>query len=146
MATTLKWATPEAIASALTTDLNSLANAAYSAASGAIDNLTDLYEYIELELNLAAQGSARSSGGTVEVWMEKQIDGTNYEDRANTAFGHQFLASFPLDAATTTRRLVLSNIPIPPAAFKLSVRNNTGQAFASSGSTLKYRRYNEQGV
>lgn len=151
MATTFKWATPESIQSYLSTDLNSLANSTsdttgFSASGAEIDNLTDLYLYINLELVIAAQGSARASGAAVEVWMERKLDGSTYGDRANAAFVQDLLGVFQLDAATTARRLTLVNLPIPPVPFKLYGRNTTGQAFASSGNTLKYRRHNGQGV
>jgi hypothetical protein len=142
----IKWNTPETIASYLTTQLNSLANNAFSSSGATIDNLTDLYLYINLELVLAAQGTARSSGAYVEVWMERTLDGTNYEDRANAAFTQALLTAFQLDAATTARRLVLTNVVIPPVPFRLYVRNLTGQAFAASGNTLRYRRHNESSV
>ena len=142
----IKWDTPEAITSYLTTQLDGLANATFSASGVEIDNLTDRYLYINLELVLAAQAVARSSGAYVEVWMERKLDGTNYEDRANAAFTQALLATFQLDASTTARRLVLTNVVIPPVPFKLYVRNQTGQAFASSGNTLKYRRHNESSV
>lgn len=147
MVTAFKWAAPEALTAGLSTDLNSLANASFNATGAAIDNETDLYEYLNLELVLAAQAVARSAGATVEVWATFAVDGTpTYEDGPNTSFTPQFLGAFPLDAATTARRLNLKNIPISPLKFKLFLRNNTGQAFAASGNTLKYRRHNEQGV
>ena len=96
----IKWNTPETIASYLTTQLNSLANNTFSSSGATIDNLTDLYLYINLELVLAAQGTARSAGAYVEVWMERTLDGTNYEDRANAAFTPALLTAFQLDAAT----------------------------------------------
>lgn len=148
---TLKWDTVESIQTYLTTGLNSLANSTsdttgFSAVGAEVDNETDKYEYIEFELNLAAQGSARSTGARVEIWVSKKVDGSNYSDDTNAAFVHQFLCAFQLDAATTARRQIIDNIPIAPSHQKYQVRNVTGQAFAASGSTLKYRRYNQQVV
>jgi hypothetical protein len=146
---TIKWAAPESVQSYLSTGLDSLADSTsdttgFSASGAEIDNLTDRYQYIDLELVLATQGVARSAGGRVEVWIERKADGTNYEDRANAALVNCLFATFQLDAATTARRLVITNLVLPPLPFKLYVRNDTGQAFASSGSTLKYRRHNEE--
>lgn len=150
MATTFKWAAPEALTSALTTELNSLADSTsdttgFSAVSAEISNETDLYQYINLELVIAAQGSARSAGAFVAVYINFAADGATYDDASNKAFG-TLLATFGLDAATTARRLTRANLPIPPLDFKLYVLNDTGQAFAASANTLKYRRHNEQSV
>ena len=143
---TFKWTAPESLQSCLGTELNSLANAAFSAQSSAIGNETDLFEYMNLELIIAAQAANRATGATIEVWMATAVDAT-YEDASNVKFATQFLCAFALDdAALAARRLNLNNVPIPPLNFKLQIRNNTGQAFAASGNTLKFRRHNEQGV
>ena len=147
---TVKWLAPESLTSALTTELNSLADSTsdttgFSAVSAEIPNETDLFQYISLELVVAAQGSARSAGAFVAVYINYSADGTTYDDASNKAFS-ELLAVFGLDAATTARRLTRVNIPIPPLDFKLLELNDTGQAFAASGNTLKYRRHNEQVV
>lgn len=150
MPTTFQWVAPEALTSYLTTELNSLADSTsdttgFSAVGAEIANETNLYQYINLELVVAAQGAARSAGGFVAVYINYSADGTTYDDTSNKAFT-ELLAVFPLDAATTARRLTKANLPIPPLDFKLLVLNDTGQALAATLNTLKYRRHNEQGV
>jgi hypothetical protein len=128
-----------AIASALTTDLNSLANGSASAASAALDNTSNLDLYHDLTLTVAAQGSARSAGATVSVYLVMALDGTNYDDaNASTA---ELVAVFSLDAATTARQATRRDVPVPPGLFKYFVVNNTGQAFAASGSLLEFRAH-----
>jgi len=124
------------IASVLTTELNSIANAAVSAASAAIDNTTALDLFDDLTLTLATQ-SARSAGATVTVLMVQALDGTNYDDAQVTC--GQMVAVFSLDAATTARQVSARDVPIPPGLFKYFVLNNTGQAFAASGNLLERR-------
>ena len=80
MTTTKHTAYTAAIATALTTELDGLANATASAASGAIDNRTTLNLFMDVELVVAAQGSARSAGAVVEVYLVSSLDETNYED------------------------------------------------------------------
>lgn len=128
-----------AIASALTTELNSLANAATTAASAAIDNTTNLDLYHDLTLTIATMGVARSTGATVSVYLVMALDGTNYDDtNATTA---ELVAVFPLDAATTARQSTRRDVPVPPGLFKYFAVNNTGQAFAASGNLVEYRAH-----
>jgi hypothetical protein len=150
MPTTFKWIAPEALTTYFTTELNSLADSTsdttgFSAVGAEIAAETDLQQYINLELVVAAQGAARSAGAFVAVYINYAADGVTYDDTTNKAFA-ELLAVFPLDAATTARRLTKTNLPIPPIDFKLLVLNDTGQALAATGNTLKYRRHNEQGV
>lgn len=150
MATTFQWIAPESLTSYFTTELNSLADSTsdttgFSAVGAEIANETNLYQYINLQLAVATQGSARSAGAFVAVYINYAADGSTYDDTSDKAFA-ELLAVFPLDAATTARTLTKTNIPIPPIDFKLLVLNDTGQALAATLNTLKYRRHNEQGA
>ena len=143
----VSWAAPGSLTSRLTTELNSLAastsdTTGFSAASAEISNATDRNRFMALQLVLAAQGSARSTTAAVMVYINYAADGTTYDSAGNKIYG-EVIAIFPLDAATTARTLTRVDIPIPPVDFKLMVLNNTGQAFAANGSTLKYITYNE---
>ena len=137
MADTTHKAYSQSATTALSTELNSLANNANTAASSEIDNGTALDLYADIELTLAAQGSARSAGATISVYMTHALDGTNYDDVHETTA--ELCAVFPLDAATTARRRTVRDVPISPGKFKFFARNSTGQALAASGSTVKYR-------
>ena len=149
MPTTFKWVAPEALTTALTTQLDGLIDSTsdttgFSAVSAEIPNETDLYQYINIELVLGIQ-VARSAGAFVAVYINFAADGVTYDDTSVKSFA-QLLTVFQLDAATTARRLTKTNLPIPPLDFKLLVLNDTGQSFAATLNTLKYRRHNEQGV
>jgi hypothetical protein len=142
---TFKWATPEAEASALTTELNSLADAAFCTASSAIDNEAGLYENLMVELVLASLSPA--TGAYVDVWIDYSIDGTNYADAAKALQLSALLCTFQLDTtAATAQRLFIGGLRIDPMKFKLQVRNKAGVSLGASGNTLKYSRYNEQSV
>jgi hypothetical protein len=140
-----KWATPEAIVTLLSTELNALANNGV-VLSAAINNETELYTHLNLELYVAAQGSARSAGAYVAVYILPSVDGTNFDDATVAAALDAMQVYMALDAATTARYKVKVNIPSPPLQFKLQVENKTGQAFANTLSTLKYRRHMGQVV
>lgn len=143
MAVTAKWVAPDTIASALTTQLDSLGDGVASAASTAIDNDSDLYQYIELEIHLASL--TPGSSPSVVILLQKSVDGTNYEDGSELNNAAVFTgASF--STAASAHHMCLGPLVIPPCKFKLILVNHAGAALASSGNTLKYRRFNEQAV
>jgi hypothetical protein len=146
MASTFKWVAPESTASALTTELNSLANGSYSNASSAIDNETDLYEYISLELALASLNPTGSP--YVAVYAVYSVDGTNYDDGggATAPPAGTLLTTFDISTGSATKRRTRTGLVLAPLKFKLIVLNGTAVSFAASANTLKYRRYNEQSV
>lgn len=139
MSTTSHKTYTQSATTALTTELNSLGNGSNSTASSAIDNTTNLDLFMDVELVIAAQGSSRSAGACVKVFMTNALDGTNYDDVNETTA--ELVAVFPLDAATTARRRTVRDVPIGPGKWKLFARNETGQAFAASGSTVSYRTH-----
>lgn len=146
MANAINWESNPSLTAYLSTDLNSLANAARFL-GGAIDNSSGLDMYMDLEVYVAAQGSARSAGGYVAVWLIPSLDGgTNYcfGDATVAPPASTLVATLPLDAATDARYVTATMIPIPPGHFKLLIGNNTGRAFAAANSTLKYRLYSTE--
>lgn len=140
--TAFSWSAPVSIATALTTELNALANAAFSAASTAYDNETNHHLYIDLELVLA---SLTPTGAPYcAVFLIAELDGSNYEDVPNAASIP--LAIFPFTTAVAAKRQIRSNILVPPLPFKLVLQNNMGPALGATLNTLKYRLHDEQGV
>jgi hypothetical protein len=144
MADTTHRAYQSAAASALTTQLNTLANNTSSSASSSIDNSSTLELFADIELYIAAQSVARSAGATVQVYMNTSLDGTNFTTLSDTTA--ELVAVFPMDAATTARRAIVRDVPIPPGLFQFFVRNATGQSFAASGNLLNYRLHSIKSV
>lgn len=144
---TLQWIAPTALATLLTTELDNLATSTtdttgFSGLSAEIDNEAGLYEYLDLELLVNTQASARGAGGSVAILVAYAVDPANYPDASIGALTTP-VTSFGLDATVTARRLTRTNLPLAPFKFKLQVWNKTGYAFAASGSTLKYRLHDE---
>lgn len=146
MVNAINWESNPALTSYLTTELNSLANDG-NKLGAAINNSVGLDMYMDVELNLATQGSARSAGAFVAIYLIPSLDGgTNYcygaddlDPPANT-----LVVTLPLDAAVTARYVTATGILVPPGHFKLLVENKTGQAFKADSNVLQYRLYSEE--
>lgn len=151
MATTFKWTAPEAIVTLESTSLNSLANSTSESTgkvlSSAIDNETDLFQLLNVEVSLASITTG-SGSPYIGIWLLFAPDGTNYETGSTTIDPPKAQHIIvPLKASYTGVQLVtIENIPIPPLKFKALHQNKAGAALASSGNTIKYRRHNSQGV
>ena len=126
------------LASALTTELNALANATASAASSAIDNTSTLDLYADWELVLGTQTS-RTAGCSVSLYITPSLDGTNYSDVSSSSA--ELLGVFTLATGTGAQRVIIRDTSIPPTLFKVFVVNNSTQAFAATGNTIRYRTH-----
>ncbi len=143
MASLGKWGNLSSPVSLLTTELNSLANNAASAASSAIANETNLDVYADIELVLATLSPAAPNYCT--LYLLEAIDGTNYPSATAGVLRNQpvhILCTFPLDtSASTAQRVVARNVMLPPGSFKVVLDNQSGAALASSGNTVKMITY-----
>jgi len=145
MANTILWdAELGSPTSYLSTALDSLANDGIKFGA---EFTTSQKKRIAIELSIAAQGSARSSGAHVQVYIVPSIDGgTTY------AYGSDSLApsmnhlkgAFQLDAATSARVDIVEGVELGAGRYKIAVVNKTGQAFASSGNTVRYGLYTDE--
>ena len=141
MPTESKWKAPSDIVTYLSGELNSFIDGSnYIGAK--IDNEAggENELYIDLELYATSAGT-RDAHARVELYFLTSIDPTNFDMGGDSTDPRpsSLLCVFSLDAATTARYRTFHSLPIPPFDFKLLVMNETGQNFASSGNTLKYR-------
>jgi hypothetical protein len=121
----------------LSTELNSLADAAFTAVGTEITNNTNLDQYGLLQLNVTF-GTNPSAGAYVNIYMVTAPDGTNYEDGSATVLPAQacLIASIDIRASTTAQKRRTGLLTLLPAKTKFILENKTGQAFPASGSTL----------
>lgn len=132
------------IVSVATTELNSLANNA-GALGAEYDNATNLYLFGVFELNVTF-ASNPTAGSTVDLYIIPAPDATNYDDAVTGAAGSApstaYAGGFPLRAVSTAQKVPLGvglsgPVPLPLCKFKVFALNKSGQAFPSSGSTIK---------
>jgi hypothetical protein len=142
---TITYSTPTNIATILGTELNALANGAYSAASAAIDNTTTKHLYMALELALASLTPGAANTGC-SVYLIPSVDGSTYGDggAAVVPGPETYLCCFAaLSTGAGAKLRTLAGLPVPPLKFVLVLLNGSGVALANTGSTLDYRLYSE---
>lgn len=124
----------------LSTEMNSLANNSNAVHATSVTLTSAGYFDGELEL-VVTFGTAPTANTPIYIWLLREIDGTNFEDGSSTVTPQRnpdIVAS--VRAVTTAQRFVFTVYDIPPGAIRTLVRNQgTGQAFASSGNTVKLR-------
>jgi hypothetical protein len=134
-------------ATILSTELNALANNNGALTTTAVSNSSDLDLYMDLECAVTF-ASSPTAGTLLEIYLVRQVDGTNYEDAAGGASpitpGNGFIGGFVLRAVTTAQRMIIPGVSVPPGDFKVLLVNKSGQAFPASGSTVKANFYREQ--
>lgn len=124
------------LTSVLTTQADALANNGNTAASSAIDNTGNKHILADVEIFVNTQGSARTAGGQVILYLLTSADGGTTYDDINTSTSEAWCA-LTLDASTGSRRRTIRNLDIPALFFKIAQRNETGQAFGATGNTVK---------
>jgi len=144
---TINWNTLTSRSTVLTTELNSLANAARTNAGSALDNGTNLDEWGWLELAVTF-GTNPSATAYLAVYMVLAPDGTNYADGSSSvAPGSDTLViTIPVLASTSAQRKTVGPIRLPPCKIKFILENQSGQSFPASGSTVTLYTSNEKVV
>ena len=135
-----RWSAPAAIATALSTELNSLANDANAITGTQVDNTTNRKTFIDVELVLASVDLSSQTNPAIYIWFLYELDGTNQEDGAagvNPAKAPDVI--IPLREVNGAQRVIIPNTIVLPYEFDILVGNRSGAALASSGNTLKYR-------
>jgi hypothetical protein len=137
MANVAKWNAPAAVATVLSTDLNSLGNSSLSTPteSGATyDNSANLDLYANFELALASLNPTGSP--YCALHFLPTFDGTNYADAAASLTSH-VLCSFPLTTGSAAKRVTVKNVLLPALKGKFALENGSGVSLAASGNTVK---------
>jgi len=127
--------------------LASLPIDAYSSASDEIDNSTLKYLSADFEWVNTATATTTVSPASINLYLIPSLDDQNYptwtQATADTPENDQyFIGSFTLKIGIVNQREVLRNVSLPPGKFKVAARNKAGVALDTTGSTLKFRRWN----
>jgi len=112
-----------------------VANGATFTSTTEIDNTTDRYSYMAVEA-VWQYATAPTANKSVEVYLLRSLDGTNYEEVAPQALVAGF--SPPADTAAH-RRVLLTAFPLIAAKYKFAVRNvDTQQTITISVNAWRY--------
>lgn len=142
-----------ALATVLSTELNSLGIAGYSTLGSSYDNTSGLYLYGQLLIEIPS--IVALSGAYVSVFMTAAVDGSKYDDVASSTNPgyHWVLPPISLNGNTSAKQALLGGLsfslpgfPLPAALLKFQLFNGAGVAFTSSGNTVKLFGAYDQGV
>lgn len=136
-----------------TADLASMATANTVLSSVAdIANGTNLDMFMDVSASLVISSSTIAAGANLALFLYAlNQDGSTYGDGQFTAGTPAAktpalppVGVIPLLAAASQTALLgmVSQIIIPPGAFRLALQNNSGFTLTSGTQTVKYRTYN----
>ena len=123
--------------------INSLANNTATAASTAIANQTNLDLYADIWLHLGSL--TPTAGGYVTIYILEAIDSSTYPSATASILRNQpshVLVTMSLDTAVGAQDVVVRNVLLPPASFKLVLDNQSGVSLNAAGNTLTLITYN----
>lgn len=113
-----------------------VANGATFTSATEIDNTTARYGYMAVEVTWQYATLAPTANKSVEVYLLRSLDGTNYEEVDPQALVAGF--SPPADTAAH-RRVLLTAFPLIAAKYKFAVRNvDTAQTITISLNAWRY--------
>jgi hypothetical protein len=142
---TVKWAgSPTSRSTQLTTELNSLANNAFSAVGPAFDNTSNLDQWFGFDLVLASLNP--TAGAYVNIYAVPSWDGTNYADAPSSTNpgNHVLVATLSITTGSAAKRqMSLYPVQLPPGKMKFVIKNGCGVAFGASSNTLTLYSMNE---
>jgi hypothetical protein len=124
--------------------LDSITDNEWTTLTDAIDNSTNKYVMVDLEIKL---GSAVFTGtdSLLEVYLVPSVDGTSYGDWTGDVTTDEqqnnqyYVGSVTTTGATEAQVMVLRDVKIPPGLYKYGFRSRLGVAAAASGNSVKWR-------
>ena len=146
MASTIKQIQGTSASLTGTASLNSLSSGSYQLLDE-YDNGTNLWPNADFEFVLK-WGTGPTDNSPMSLWIIPAEDGTNYADgsasvvpRANLSIGMLLVRN-----TTSSQRLVIRTVPIPPCKFKIVILNGSNQSTDSSGNSAKVFPYGLQSI
>lgn len=128
----------QAQTSLMTTELNSLADAARNITSSAYDNSSNLWPAATLQLSLAS--FTPTSGGYVAIFALWSADGGSTFPTGSASVAPteaDLVAIIPVTAGSGVTRVYTAEIQLRGDQVHFIVENQTGNAFNASGNTLE---------
>jgi hypothetical protein len=137
------WQAATSRGNVLTTELNSLADAASTVVSSAIDNSVNLDIFAVAVLSVT-YGSAPNLDSICSLFAVCAPDGTNYENGSNSVRYPEdsFVGVFQLFNVTSAQILVTKPFELRPFKTKFALKNSAGQSMAASGNTVALFTFN----
>src|SRR6185436_15538879 len=146
MATNFLWGSVGSTLNLLTTEMNSLTNAAGTAYGPEVGAANQPMR-ANLALHLASSSLAFTAGSYVSVFLVSSIDATSgatyptYTSGTTPSYsGNGFVGNIAINPKTQSANVVdevLPGVVIPLGFFKTILINNTGVTLPASGNTLK---------
>lgn len=136
---------------ALSTELNSLANDTWSALSSEIDNSLNGYMFADIECDFASI-TPTGADAAIELYLVPSVDDTQYPTYTATGTADEqennqyFIGAVTLSLDAEVHIHTIRGIELPPGKFKIGMRNRSNVTLAASGSTIKWRPWQYSSV
>ena len=127
-----------------TQTLDSLTDNEWTNLSDEIDNSSNLYAIVDLELELGSAAFTGTDSG-IEIHLIPSVDGTNYPTWTGNGTSDEqennlFYVGFITTTGTTAAQVgTLLRVPLPNGKYKWGVRSRANVTLASSGNALNWR-------